>query len=78
MMIKSKITIGDVIYITFMLICLLSLITNTIVCWWFINNVGFSTKQFLINLLVTSVTIFYIWALFKYILIIKIKRNKNN
>ena len=77
-MIKSKITIGDVIYITFMLICLLSLITNTIVCWWFINNVGFSTKQFLINLLVTSVTIFYIWALFKYILIIKIKRNKNN
>ena len=77
-MIKSKITIGDVIYITFMFICLLSLITNTIVCWWFINNVGFSTKQFLINLLVTSVTIFYIWALFKYILIIKIKRNKNN
>jgi uncharacterized membrane protein len=78
MMIKSKITIGDVIYITFMFICLLSLITNTIAGWWFINNVGFSTKQFLINLLVTSATIFYIWALFKYILIIKIKRNKNN
>jgi uncharacterized membrane protein len=44
-MIKSKIKIGDVIYITFMFICLLSLITNTIAGWWFINNVGFSTKQ---------------------------------
>jgi hypothetical protein len=73
-MIKSKITIGDVICITFMFICLLSLITNTIACWWFINNVGFSTKQFLINLLVTSATAFYIWFFLKYILIIKIKR----
>jgi type VI protein secretion system component VasK len=77
-MIKTKITISDVIYITFTVLCLLSLITNTVACWWFIHHVGFSTKQFLINLLVTSATIFYIWALFKYILIIKIKRNKNN
>jgi hypothetical protein len=78
MMIKSKITISDVIYITFTVLCLLLLICNTIACWLYINHQGFSTKQFLINLLVTSATVFYSWIVFKYILIIKIKRNKNN
>ena len=73
---KVKPTPGDVIYITFVILCMLSLIVNSICGWWYIYQQGFSIKQLLINLLVTSATIFWMWVAFKYIFIIEIKKLK--
>jgi hypothetical protein len=73
---KVKLTLGDAIYITFMFLCMLSLIVNSICGWWYIYQQGFSIKQLLINLVVTSATAFWVWALFKYIFIIEIKKLK--
>jgi uncharacterized membrane protein len=73
---KVKLTLGDVIYITFMFFCMLSLIVNSICGWWYIYHQGFSIQQLLINLVVTSATIFWMWAAFKYIFIIEIKKLK--
>jgi len=77
---KVKLTLGDAIYrprkrrIILIFLCMLSLIVNSICGWWYIYQQGFSIKQLLINLVVTSATAFWIWALFKYIFIIEIKK----
>jgi uncharacterized membrane protein len=75
---KVKLTLGDVIYVTFMFLCSLILIINTIFGWWYINHVGFSLKQLCINLVVSLSTIWWFRMAFKYIFIIEIKKIKNN
>ena len=75
---KVKLTFGDVIYVTFMFLCSLSLVVNTVCSWWYMNHVGFSLKQLFINLVVTSATAFWFWVAFKYIFIIEIKKTKNH
>jgi hypothetical protein len=77
MKIEGKIKIGDVAYILLILICLLFMIISSIGGWWYMNYTGFTIKQLIINLIVSSSTLFMIWVIFNYILIFKIKRRSD-
>jgi len=76
MKIEGKITLGDMLYTLFILFCLFLTIGSSIGGWWFLSHFGFSVKQFIINILVSSSTLFMIWIIFTKILIIKINRIK--
>jgi hypothetical protein len=75
MKVEGKIKIGDVAYILLILICLLFMIISSIGGWWYMNYTGFTPKQLIINLIVSSSTLFMIWVIFNYIFIFKIKRH---
>jgi hypothetical protein len=74
MKIEGKVTIGDVAYILFILICLLYSIISSIAGWWYINYIGFTIKQLIVNLIVSSSTLIFIWVVFKYIFVFKFKK----
>ena len=76
MRIEGKITLGGILYVLFILFCLFLTIGSSIGGWWFLSRFGFSIKQLLINLLVTSSTILMIWVIFTKIFVIKIKNRK--
>jgi hypothetical protein len=76
MKIEGKITLGGILYTLFILLCLFLMIGSSIGGWWFLSHFGFSVKQFIINILVSSSTLFMIWIIFTKILIIKINRIK--
>jgi hypothetical protein len=56
------------------LFCLFLMIVNSITGWWYLSYSGFSVKQLLINVLVSSLTLFYIWIVFTKVFIIKINK----
>jgi hypothetical protein len=76
MKIEGKITLGDILYTLFILFCLFLTIGSSIGGWWYLSHFGFSVKQFLVNILVSSSTLFMIWMIFTKIFIIKINRIK--
>ena len=76
MKIEGKITLGDILYVLFILLCLFLMIGSSIGGWWFLSHFGFSLKQLLINILVSSSTLFMGWVIFTKIFIIKINRIK--
>jgi hypothetical protein len=76
MKIEGKITLGDILYVIFILFCLLSMTANSFIGWCYIMNIEFSIKQLILNLIVSIVTIFMFWMVFKYILVFKINRIK--
>ena len=76
MKIEGKITLGGILYVLFILFCLFLMIGNSIGGWWFLSHIGFSIKQLLINILVSSATLFMVWVIFTKIFIIKINRIK--
>ena len=76
MKIEGKITLSDIFYILFILFCLFGSIFSSIGGWWFLLHFGFSIKQLLINIIVSSSTLFIIWLIFTKIFIIKINKNK--
>lgn len=71
--VDGKITKGDILYILFILFCLLLMIGNSVGGWWYLSHFGFSIKQLLINILVSSSTLFMIWAIFTKIFVITIR-----
>ena len=76
MTIEGKITMGDILYVLFILCCLFLLAGSSIGGWWYLSHFGFSLKQLLINILVSSSTLFMFWMVFKYMLVFKINRIK--
>ena len=76
MRIEGKITMGDILYVLFILCCLFLLTGSSIGGWWYLSHFGFSLKQLLINILVSSSTLFMFWIIFKYMLVFKINRIK--
>ena len=76
MRIEGKITIGDILYVLFILFCLFLSSGSSIGGWWYLLHFGFSVKQLLINILVSSSTLFMVWVIFTKIFIIKINRIK--
>ena len=74
--IEGKITMSDILYVLFILFCLFLSISSSISGWWYLSQFGFSLKQLLINILVSSSTLFMFWMVFKYILVFKINRIK--
>jgi hypothetical protein len=76
MKIEGKITLGGILYVLFILFCLFLTIGSSIGGWWFLSHFGFSIKQLLINILVSSATLFMVWVIFTKIFIIKINRIK--
>ena len=77
MKIEGKITIWDIVYIVYILFFLFLMISNSVGGWLYISHFGFSIKQLLINILVTSSTLFMIWIVFTKILIFKIRKISN-
>lgn len=69
--IEGKITIGDILYVLFILFCLFLSTGSSIGGWWYLLQFGFSVKQLLINILVSSSTLFMFWMVFKYMLVFK-------
>ena len=76
MKIESKITLSDILYVVFILFCLFLTIGSSIGGWWYLSDIGFSVKQLLINILVSSSALFMVWVIFIKIFIIKINRIK--
>ena len=76
MKIEGKITLGGILYVLFILFCLFLTIGSSIGGWWLLSHIGFSVKQLLINILVSSSTLFMVWVIFTKIFIIKINRIK--
>ena len=76
MRIEGKITMSDILYVLFILFCLFLSTGSSIGGWWYLLHFGFSVKQLLINILVSSSTLFMFWMVFKYMLVFKINRIK--
>jgi hypothetical protein len=76
MKIEGQITLDGILYTLFILFCLFLTIGSSISGWWYLSHFGFSVKQFLVNILVSSSTLFMIWMIFTKIFIIKINRIK--
>jgi hypothetical protein len=76
MKIEGKITLGGIAYVLFILFCLFLTIGSSIGGWWYLSHFGFSVKQLLINILVSSSTLFMIWMIFTKIFTIQIKKIK--
>ena len=76
MRIEGKITMSDILYVLFILFCLFLSSGSSIGGWWYLLHFGFSVKQLLINILVSSSTLFMVWVIFTKIFIIKINRIK--
>jgi hypothetical protein len=74
MKIEGKITLGGIAYVLFILFCLFLTIGSSIGGWWYLSHFGFSVKQLLINILVSSSTLFMIWMIFTKIFTIQIKK----
>ena len=71
---KEKITLGNIVNILITLFCLFLTIGNSIAGWWYLSYIGFSMKQLMINILVSSLTLFYICMVFTKVFIIKINK----
>jgi hypothetical protein len=78
---NRKITIGDILYMLFILFSSLMMIGNTIGAWWQLTHFGFSIKYLSIAIVVTAVTVFWFYITFTQEVIIsitKIKKNNGN
>lgn len=71
--IKGRVTIGDVLYMIFILFLLALNLFNSIYCW--ISNI-ITVKQIFLNLTILSSTIFVYYMVFRYIFIIKVNKVK--
>lgn len=76
MELRVKITIVDILFIFLIFFCLLVSMANAVGGWWFMSHVGFTVKQLLINLIVTSSALFMTYIVFKYVFVIKINKIK--
>ena len=71
---NGKIRVSDVLYILFILFCLLFISANVFVSWWYFLNFAYTLKQFFISSLLTFAMIVFYYVTFTEIFVITIKR----
>lgn len=74
--VTGKITFGDIVYILFILFCLMVIVGSAIGGWLWIYQGGFTKRQLILNLITTTTAILSIWFLFKHVFIFKINRHE--